>query len=159
MWLYNRVLSTEKLCSRWFVIAEFEIDQLCGFWTKLKILINFLWFSRPPQLIKKTLICNFHEKCGKFSDYSSTFLLDFSRHWNLIISRWSGDLSREKPPRKISSVNRGWSEVAQSLNFKYLYKSHCRSCKLLRLLYNRVSLKSPEQFAGFAVTLLKLFKV
>jgi hypothetical protein len=47
-----------------------------------------------------------------------------------------------------------WGEIAQGLKFKYLYKSHCKSCELLRVLYNMVSLKSLQQFVGFAVTLL-----
>ncbi len=52
-----------------------------------------------------------------------------------------------------------WGEIVQSLNFKYLYKSHCKSCELLWVFQNRVSLKSPQQIVGFAVTLEKIFKV
>jgi hypothetical protein len=52
-----------------------------------------------------------------------------------------------------------WGEIAQSLNFKYLYKSHCKSNELLWVLYNVVPLKSPQQFVEFAVTLVKMFKV
>jgi hypothetical protein len=51
----------------------------------------------------------------------------------------------------LNTVNRGG--ISQSLNFKYLYKSHCKSCEMFWVLYNRISLKSP-QFIGFAVTLL-----
>ncbi len=52
-----------------------------------------------------------------------------------------------------------WGEIAQSLNFKYLHKSHCKSYELLWVLYNWVSLKIPQQFVGFAVTHVKIFKV
>jgi hypothetical protein len=52
--------------------------------------------------------------------------------------------------------NRGG--FAQSLKFKYLYKSHCKPNELLWVLYSMVSLKSPQQFVGFAVTLVKIFK-
>jgi hypothetical protein len=52
-----------------------------------------------------------------------------------------------------------WGEIAQSLNFKYLYKSHCKSCEPLWVLYNGISIKSSQQFVGFAVTLVKIFKV
>ncbi len=52
-----------------------------------------------------------------------------------------------------------WGEIAQSLYFKYLYKIHCKSGVLLWALYNKVSLKSPQQFVGFTVTLVKIFKV
>jgi hypothetical protein len=52
-----------------------------------------------------------------------------------------------------------WGEIAQSLNFKYLYKGHCKSNELLWVLYTWVLIKSPQQFAGFAVTLVKIFKV
>jgi hypothetical protein len=38
-----------------------------------------------------------------------------------------------------------WGEIAQSLNFKYLYKSHCKSNELLWVLCNMVSLRSPQQ--------------
>jgi hypothetical protein len=51
-----------------------------------------------------------------------------------------------------------WGEIAQSFNFKYLYKSHCKSYELLWVLYNMVLLKSPQDFAGFAVTLEKIFE-
>jgi hypothetical protein len=51
-----------------------------------------------------------------------------------------------------------WGEIAQSLNFKYLYNSHCDTGELLWVLYNRVSLKSPQQLAGSAVILAKIFK-
>jgi hypothetical protein len=36
----------------------------------------------------------------------------------------------------------GWGEIAQGLNFKYLYKNHCKSCELLWAFYNIVSIKS-----------------
>ncbi len=52
-----------------------------------------------------------------------------------------------------------WGEIAQSLNFNYLYKSHCQSSKLLLILYDRVPVKSPQQFVEFAVTLVKIIKV
>jgi hypothetical protein len=52
-----------------------------------------------------------------------------------------------------------WGEIAQSLNFKYLFKKHCKSNELLWVLYNMVPLKSPQQFVGFAVFLEKIFKV
>ncbi len=41
-------------------------------------------------------------------------------------------------------------EIAQSLNFKYLYKSHCKSNELLWTLYTWV-LISPQQFSIFNV--------
>ncbi len=44
-----------------------------------------------------------------------------------------------------------WGTITQSFKFKYLYKSHW-------ILYNMVSIKSPQQFAGLAVTLVKLFE-
>jgi hypothetical protein len=49
------------------------------------------------------------------------------------------------------TVNR--SGFTQSLNFKYLYMSHCNSNELLWALHSMVSFKSPKQFAGFTVTL------
>jgi hypothetical protein len=52
-----------------------------------------------------------------------------------------------------------WGEIAQSLNFKYVYKSHCKSNELFWALYNMVSLKSPQQFVGIAVTIVKIFNV
>ncbi len=52
-----------------------------------------------------------------------------------------------------------WGEIAQSLNFKCLLKSPSKSWDLLFVLYNMVPLKSPQQFVGFAVTLVKIFKV
>ncbi len=56
------------------------------------------------------------------------------------------------------STYRNRGEIAQSLHFEYLYKGHCKSCELLWVLYNMVFLKSPQQFAGFALTLVKIFK-
>ncbi len=50
-----------------------------------------------------------------------------------------------------------WSEITQSLKFNCFYKSHCKSCELLWVLYNMVTLKCPQQFVGFAVTLVKIF--
>jgi hypothetical protein len=52
-----------------------------------------------------------------------------------------------------------WGEIAQSLNFKYLYKRHYKSNELLWISYNMVPLKSPQQFVRFTVTLVKIFKV
>jgi hypothetical protein len=52
-----------------------------------------------------------------------------------------------------------WSEIAQSLKFKSHYKSGCKSCELLWTLYNIVPFKSPKKFVGFAMTLVKIFKV
>jgi hypothetical protein len=52
-----------------------------------------------------------------------------------------------------------WGEIAQSLNFKYLYKSHCKSNELLWAFKGYPIIQSPQQFAGFAVTLVKIFKV
>jgi hypothetical protein len=56
--------------------------------------------------------------------------------------------------RDMYSFNRG--EITQSLTkFKYLYKSHCKSCQIWWVLFNVVSFWSPEQFVGFAVAFLK----
>jgi hypothetical protein len=52
-----------------------------------------------------------------------------------------------------------WGEIAQSLNFKYLYKSHRESCELL-CAFQRYHIKqNPRQFIKFAVTIVKIFKV
>ncbi len=51
-----------------------------------------------------------------------------------------------------------WGDFTQSLKFKFLYKSHCKSYELLWVSYFMMFLKSPQQFAGFAVTLVKKFK-
>ncbi len=58
---------------------------------------------------------------------------------------------------EVCTANRGG--FAQSLNFKYLYKSHCKSCELLWLLRDILLYKTPQQFVGFAVTFEKIFKV
>jgi hypothetical protein len=51
-----------------------------------------------------------------------------------------------------------WGDFTQSLKFKFLYKSHCKSSELLWVSYFMMFLKSPQQFAVFAVTLVKKFK-
>ncbi len=66
-------------------------------------------------------------------------------------------LNKEYYSRNIySTINRG--VFAQNLKFDYLYKSQGKSYELLRTLYDMVPLKSPQQFVGFAVTLVKIFK-
>jgi hypothetical protein len=52
-----------------------------------------------------------------------------------------------------------WGEIAQSLNFKYLYKGHSKSCEVLWVLYYKAALLCPQQFFEFAVTLEKIIKV
>jgi hypothetical protein len=47
-----------------------------------------------------------------------------------------------------------WGEIAQTLNFKYLYKSHCKSYELLWVLYSRVFLKSQQQFVVISPRLM-----
>jgi hypothetical protein len=54
--------------------------------------------------------------------------------------------------------SRQWGEITQSIKFKYLLQGHCKSYDLLWVLYDMVSLKSPQQFAGFSVTLVKILK-
>jgi hypothetical protein len=54
-----------------------------------------------------------------------------------------------------------WEEITEILKFKYLYTSYCKSYKLLWVLWGTLlyePLKSPQQFAGFAVTLVRIFK-
>jgi hypothetical protein len=51
-----------------------------------------------------------------------------------------------------------WDKIAQNLKFNYLYKSHCKSCELLGVLYYMIPLNIPKQFVGFAVTLVKIIK-
>ncbi len=63
---------------------------------------------------------------------------------------------------KLATVNRGvFTQVRWNYTkFKiYLYKSHCKSLNLLWALCNMLPLKSPQQFAGFAVTLLKIIEL
>jgi hypothetical protein len=52
-----------------------------------------------------------------------------------------------------------WGEIAQSLNFKYIYKGNCKSCEELWAIKGYSIVQNPQQFAGFAGTLVKIFKV
>jgi hypothetical protein len=53
----------------------------------------------------------------------------------------------------------GWGKIAQSFNFKYLYKSDCKSIELLWAFKGYHIIYNPLQFAEFTVTLVKIFKV
>jgi hypothetical protein len=68
--------------------------------------------------------------------------------------RWFLEWLFMRLPSCINTVTR--DVFTQSLKFKYLYKSHCKSCELFLVLYNMVLFKSPQQFIGFAVTLVKI---
>jgi hypothetical protein len=52
-----------------------------------------------------------------------------------------------------------WGEIAQSLNFKYLYKNYCESNELSWAFKEYPIIENPQQFAGFAATFVKIFKV
>ncbi len=54
---------------------------------------------------------------------------------SVVYDEWTAAITWTKKNRKWSTVNRGVftqvGEISQSLNFKYLYKSHCKPNEML----------------------------
>ncbi len=97
----------------------------------LDILFYLPWWDTCISLLGKIHGKVSRSKNIKFSTYLRLFLLEifsmgYPFHW--IDLKWMDLRNRY---RQSGWLCTRWGEITQSLNFKYLYKSHCKSNELL----------------------------